>query len=78
MRKGGGGDRGHAGVKNIYTGVRTKLFWHAIYCAKLRSNPGSQSGSQYRRILGRQVPCIMLKYDLTAVITIQSLTHPRT
>ena len=41
-----GGGCGHIGGKTICTSVRTKLFWCAIYCAKLifSRNPKSYMG----------------------------------
>ena len=73
-----GGGRGYVGGKKYYVGVRTKLFWRPIYCAKPRTNPGSQSGSRPRRVLVRQAPWIMQEYELTTVIVIHLLTHPQT
>ena len=45
---------GHTDGKKVFADVRTKLFWHLIYCANLRSDAGPQSGSQSRRGLGSQ------------------------
>ena len=40
-------------TKKSYLGVRTKLFLRAIHCANPRPDPGYQSNSGYRRVLGR-------------------------
>ena len=65
-------------VKKKFVGVRAKLFWRAIYCAKPRPDPGSQSGSRSRRGLGRRAPRIMRECDLTTTILNWPLTQPRT
>ena len=73
----GGGGRGRVGGEKLCAIVHAKLFWIVIYCANLRPNPGSQSGSQSRRGIGRQAPQIMREYDLPAVVAIHPLTCPR-
>ena len=55
----GGGGQGHVGGNNVCLNVRAKLFWHTIYCAKLRPNHMSQSGSQSKRGMGRRALHIM-------------------
>ena len=74
----GGGGRGQAGGEINCAGVRVKLFWRAIYCAKPRPDPGSQSGSRSCRGLGRRDPQIMREYDLVTAIAIWLLTQPHT
>ena len=78
MRKQGREGRGHAGDKKSYAGVCAKLFWRAIYCAKPRPDPGSQSGSWSHRGLGRRSPRIMWQYNLLTAIAIRLLIQPCT
>ena len=69
---------GHVEGKQFCATVHAKLFWRAIYCAKLRPDPKYQSSYQYRRLPGRQVPQIMREYNLVTTIVIQPLAYPRT
>ena len=75
LRRGG---KGWPDGKNIYAGVRAKLFCIAIYCNKPRPDTGPQSIYRSHRGMGRRDPQIMWKYDLTTDITIRPLTQPRT
>ena len=72
------GGQSNAGGEKSYAGVRTKLFWREIYCAKPRTNPESHSGSWYHRGLGRRSHRIMQEYNLTTTIMIRQLIHPHT
>ena len=74
MHERGGGHWG----KNICSSVRAELFWCPIYCANRRPDPKYQYGSWYRRGLGRQSLWIIQEYDLTTVISIWPMNHPRT
>ena len=58
-------------------GVRMEVLWIAIYCANPKPNPGSQSGSQSHRGLGRQALWIMWEYEFVTTILIWPLIHPR-
>ena len=78
MRGRGGGGQVHAGGDFFCAGVHAKLFWIAIYCAKPRPNPGSQSGYRSCMGMGRQVPWIMREYYLVTAIAIGLLTQLRT
>ena len=73
-----GEGRGHAGGYDFNAGVRAKLFWRVIYCAKMRPDPGYQYGSWSRRGLGTQDPRRMWEYGLVTAIAIRTLTHTRT
>ena len=68
----------YAGGKTYHAGVRAKKFWHTIYCAKTRPNPGYQSCSQSSRVLGTQTMQITREYNLVTSIVIWTLTYPRT
>ena len=73
--------RGESGVTLVSifcSSLRVKLFSHKMYCAKLSPGSESQSGSWYRRGLGRWDPRIMRDYDLVTVVAISQLTHPHT
>ena len=71
------GEGGDAGSKNAFVGVRTKLFWRAIYFFKPRKNHRSQSSSLSCRGIGRQNMQIMQEYNLMTTIVIRTLTQPR-
>ena len=58
--------------------VCTKLFCRAIYCANTITEPDYQSGSLYRRALGRWSLRIIWEYDITNVIAIRPLNYPNT
>ena len=62
-------------TKNLTRVCAPKLFWCAIYFAKLRPNPRSHSGFRSCRGLGRRATWIMCDYKLTIVISIWPLTH---
>ena len=78
MRRRRWGGRGHVGGEMFCASFCAKLFWCAIYCAKPRTDPKYQSSSCCCKGLGSQALLIMREYDLTTVITIWLLTHPRT
>ena len=72
------GGRGCAGGENFCAGVRAKLFWLSIYCAKPKLDPGSQSGSWYLRGMGRRAPWIIQEYGFVTTIAIRPSTQPGT
>ena len=62
--------------QHFCAGVRTELFWLMIYCANPRPNPGSQSGSRSRRVLGWRAPRNMGQNNLMTAIAVRLLTYP--
>ena len=59
----------------FFTSLHTKLFWHAIYCAKPRTNTKSQYVSWFLRALQRGPLGLMRYFYLVIAMAIQTLTH---
>ena len=68
--QGGGWDVKLGKKINNFARVGTKLFWRAIYCANPKPEPDPQSGSLFRKRLGRRAPRIIWEYDLATAIAI--------
>ena len=73
-----GGGRCNAGSEESFADVHLELFWRAIYLAKTRPDPGSQSGSRACRVLRSKYIHIMWKFNILTAIVIPTLIQIHT